>query len=142
MIRNKNNSPLGELFTFMDISEKNRMKGELKRSEFKYRNLFEKMHDAFVYVQVITNDQMKPIDLIVLEANKGFKLITQLPNKEVIGKSILQKFNQLKDVEPNPLSLIGRVANSGKEDIFEIKAKILTNGFLFRFSHLRKVLLS
>ena len=138
LIRNKNNSPLGELFTFMDISEKTRMNGELRRSEFKYRNLFEKMHDGFVYVKVITNDQKEPIDLIVLEANKGFELITQLPNKEVIGKSILQKFNQLNDVEPNPLTLIGKVADSGIECVFENKAKSINKWFLVSVFSLEK----
>ena len=138
VIRNKNNSLLGELFTFIDLSEKERMNGELGRSEYKYRNLFEKMHDAFVYVKVITNDQKEPIDLIVLEANKGFELITQLPNKEVIGKSILQEFNQLNDVEPNPLTLIGKVADNGIECVFENKAKSINKWFLVSVFSLEK----
>ena len=97
------------------------MSEETRRRELKYRNLFEKMHDAFIFVKVITNDQKQPIDLILLEANKGFEFLTQISNKEVIGKSILQKFNQLTNIEPNPLSLIGRVADSRREDMFEIK---------------------
>jgi len=128
--------PVAELFSLKDISEKERMSEETRRRELKYRNLFEKMHDAFIFVKVITNDQKQPIDLILLEANKGFEFLTQISNKEVIGKSILKKFNQLTDIEPNPLSLIGRVADSGREDMFEIKAKNFDRWFSVSvFSH-------
>lgn len=123
LITDNKNSPLAELFILSDISEKDRMMGELRRNEFKYRSLFEKMHDAFVFVKVLTDDQNIPVDLIVLEANKGFELLAQLPKEKLIGKSILPIFNQLEDIESKLLSIIGKAALTGKEDRFDIKTK-------------------
>ena len=129
LIVDKKNSPLSELFILNDISDKDRMMGELRRNEFKYRNLFEKMHDAFVFVKVITNNQNEPVDLIVLEANKGFELLIQIPREELIGKSILPSINQFDDIEPKLLSVIGKAALNGEENRFDVRTKNVEKWF-------------
>jgi PAS domain S-box-containing protein len=123
LITDKKNSSLAQLYILNDISEKDKMMGELRRNEFKYRNLFEKMHDAFVFVKLISNDQNRPVDLIALEANKGFELLIKISREELIGKSILQRFNQLEDNEINILSLIEKAVLNGEENRFDIRAK-------------------
>ena len=129
VIKDNNNTAVGALFSFRGISEKDRAMGELKENEHKYHNLFEKMHYALVYLKVITDDQKKPIDLIVVEANKAFELLTQIPNEEQIGQSIFHSIKALRDFEPNPLFMIGEVALGGKENRFEIKAKNIDQWF-------------
>lgn len=123
LITNKKNFPIAELFTLEDISEKDRMMGELRRSEYKYRNLFEKMHDAFAFIKIVTDGENKPTDMILLEANKGFEKLIQEPAKALIGQSLLLKFDMLKNIEHDPFRIIANVALNRKEERFEHKVK-------------------
>lgn len=129
MIADKKNSPLAQLYILNDISEKDRMMGELRRNEFKYRNLFEKMYDAFVLVKVINNDQNIPIDIIALESNKAFEELTQTPKKELIGQSILPRLNQLEDIKTQLIAIMEKAVLNGEENRFDIRAKNVDEWF-------------
>ena len=123
LITNKKNFPIAELYTLKDISEKDRMNGELRRNAYKYRNLFEKMHEAFAFTKIVTDKENNPIDMVLLEANREFEKLIQEPAEALIGKSLLLKFDMLKNIGPDPFGVIANVALNRTEERFEVKDK-------------------
>lgn len=122
-IRNEEDTAIGELIILKNISEKDRILGEIRRNEYKYYTLFEKMHDAFAFVNILFDESDRPRDLLLLEANKAFGQLVKNPVDQMIGKPIISNLDFLKNIEPNPLVIISQAAAKGAEIRFEVKAE-------------------
>jgi PAS domain S-box-containing protein len=123
LMTDESSSPIAELLVLNDLSEKDRIMGELKRKEFKYHNLFEKMHDAFALIKIVANTKNEPSDMILLEANKEFEKLLREPLQGLIGQSLFLKFDLLKNIEADPFGMIADIALNRKEGRFEVKVK-------------------
>ncbi|MCG8701121.1 MAG: PAS domain S-box protein [Bacteroidales bacterium] len=81
-----------------DISEKVEWEEELKRSEERYRLLFENMNEAFAFHKIILDEEGKPIDYIFLDANSKFEAYTGLKKQDIINKTVLEVLPQTEKV--------------------------------------------
>jgi len=99
-----------DLISVIDITERKKAEQKLKESEEKYRSLFENMNTAFAYVEVIVDDNNKPIDYRYIEANSQFEEMTGLKVSEVIGKTVTEI---LPGIENDPANWIGKFGNVG-----------------------------
>lgn len=129
LIRNNNGLPVSELFSLRDISENDRMMGELRRNAYKYRNLFEKMHDAFAFVKIVYDETNNPKDMVLVEANKAFEKLTRTPKEKMTGLGLMSNFNLFQNVEPNPFPIIARVSITNSEERFEARAHSIKQWF-------------
>lgn len=76
----------------------------LKKSEKKYRLLFENMSNAFALHEIILDENSKPVDYIFLEINEAFEAMTGLKEREIISRKVTEV---LPGIEKDPANWIG-----------------------------------
>lgn len=117
-------NPSSLLFRNLKLSEE-----ALKRSETKYRALFENMIDGFAFHEVVVNDAGRPVDYVFLEVNSAFEQLTGLKRSDIIGKKVT---DVLPGVERDPadwIGVYGDVALTGREQRFEQRAEGLNKWY-------------
>jgi PAS domain S-box-containing protein len=120
---------IGVLGEAIDITDRKLAEEAVKKSEKKYKYLFESIIYGYAIHEIIldkeTND---PIDYRFLEMNKAFndhtniETITGLKREALVGKTVLEV---LPDTEEYWIKAYGKVAISGKSIEFEAPANTL-----------------
>ena len=90
----------------------------LRESEEKYRSLFENLLDGYAYCRMLYDNRGNPEDFIYLEVNRAFHEITG--TKTVTGKKVTEVFPGIKETFPELFVIYGRVARTGKPEIFDL----------------------
>lgn len=108
-----------------DITEKVKIKNELKESEAKYKSLFNNMNLGHSYYKIITDESGKPIDYIITEANPAYEKNTGINCAELIGKKATEAFPNIKHSNIDWINLFGEVALTGKPIFMEIYSDIM-----------------
>jgi PAS domain S-box-containing protein len=98
-----------------------------RESEKLYRSLFENMLNGFAYCRMLFEDG-KPLDFIYLAVNPAFEAQSGL--KDVVGKKMTEIIPGIRETDPQPFEIFGRVAMTGKPERFEA----FVNGFQMWFS--------
>jgi len=104
----------GYIGSVLDISDRQKTEEALRRSEERYRLLFESMNDSFFVVQMIFDEHNNPIDYRFLEVNPVFEKLTGLKN--AVGKTAREV---LPTVDDHWFERYGRVALTGVSIHFE-----------------------
>lgn len=97
-----------------DITDRKRADNDLRRSEARYRALFESMNEGFCVVQMLFDPENNPIDHRFLELNPLFEEQTGL--RQAVGQTARQL---LPDLEDFWFEVYGRVALTGEPVRFE-----------------------
>ena len=95
--------------------ERTRSEGALRRSEEKYRSLFESIDDGVSTIEVYFDEQHKAIDYKVLEINSAHEAMSGL-GREIVGKCISEL---MLDVPKLLIERVGHVALTGESIRFE-----------------------
>ena len=85
-------------------------------SEETYRSLFENMLNGLAHCRMIC-EQGKPRDFIYLSVNRAFETHTGLRN--VVGKRASEAIPGILESDPELFEIYGRVAETGKPEVFE-----------------------
>ncbi|UTB32664.1 MAG: PAS domain S-box protein [Methanobacterium sp. ERen5] len=72
--------------TFNDVTDKIIAQNELKRSENRYRSLFNKMTEGFALHEIVCDSDGEPVDYIFLDINPAFEELTGFKRENIIGK--------------------------------------------------------
>jgi PAS domain S-box-containing protein len=99
-----------------DITERKNIVDALKRSEEKYRNLFDTMSEGFALHEIILDSCGEPCDYRFLDVNNAFANLTGLSRDKIMGKRVKEV---LPGIEQYWITSYGRVALTGKPAIFE-----------------------
>ncbi len=110
----------------LDISLVKEEEKILKESEERYHSLFDNMLNGFAYCKMIFQEG-KPQDFIYLDVNKSFEELTGL--KDVAGKYVSEVIPGIKESDPELFEIYGKVALSGKPEVFEIFLESLQEWF-------------
>ncbi len=102
---------------------------ELKQSEEQYRALFTHMNNGFARHKVLFDSHGKPVDYEFLEVNRAFEKLTDLKEKDIIGKRVTEV---LPGIEKDPFDWIakyGRVAETGEPARMETYSDLLNRWY-------------
>jgi len=93
-----------------DVTARRQAEEALRRSEAKFRNLFEEMNDGFALHEIICDEAGRPVDYRFLEVNPAFERLTGLKAESLVGRTVLEI---LPDTEPRFIETYGQVALTG-----------------------------
>jgi PAS domain S-box-containing protein len=82
--------------TIQDITHLKKSEEKLKRSEEKYRKLFEVMIDGFALHELVYDSNGKAVDWIYKDVNSKYKELWGVTD-EIIGKSVFEAFSSLAE---------------------------------------------
>ncbi len=88
----------------------------LSASEETHRSLFENMLNGLAYCRMLYKDGV-PCDFVYLSVNRAFETHTGL--KDVVGKKVSEAIPGICEADPELLEIYGRVASTGKAEVFE-----------------------
>ncbi|NLJ81357.1 MAG: diguanylate cyclase [Firmicutes bacterium] len=95
-IRDDQGNILGLILVFHDVSEEYHRREELKRSEARFRGLFQRSLNAIALHEIICDQGGKPVDYKFLVVNPAFEELTGLKGREIAGKRVSQVLPGIK----------------------------------------------
>ncbi|MEO5573306.1 MAG: EAL domain-containing protein [Gammaproteobacteria bacterium] len=114
----------GVVCYFRDISVRVRAQQQIRESEERYRNLFNSMDEGYCIIEMIFDEQQKPVDWRYLEVNPSFEKQTGII--DITGKRIRQL---VPDHEEYWFEIYGKVALTGEPVRFINEAKAMNRWF-------------
>ncbi len=93
-----------------DITKRKIAEQKLKKSEEKYRSLFENMNAGFALHEVMVDDNNKPVDYRYIEVNPAFEKLTGMKKEDLIGKTVTEA---IPGTENDPADWIGKFGGVG-----------------------------
>ena len=105
---------------FQDITERKRAEEALRRSEERYRTLFESIDEGFCIIEMMFDQNGEPVDYRFLETNPAFEKHTGL--HEATGKRMREL---APDHDAHWFEIYGKVALTGEPVRFVNEAKAL-----------------
>lgn len=101
----------------------------LEEKEEQYRLFIKQMLNGFTYNRIIFNDNGKPTDFVILEANDAFLRSTQLEREKIIDVPVSSYIPEIKLFNPDLVQLAASVSLPGESFQGEIYFKTFGKWF-------------
>jgi PAS domain S-box-containing protein len=116
--------PEGLSVFFHEITARKAAEEALRESEARYRTLFESIDEGFCLIEMLFDDEGRPVDYRFLEGNPAWEQHTGL--KDAIGRTAREL---LPDLEEHWFEVYGRVAQTGEPIRFERGSAVMGRWF-------------
>jgi len=90
-----------------------------RQSEKRYRELFDRMLNAFALHEIVTDEDGKPVDYVFLEVNKAFEEMTGLSGEDILGRRVTEVIPDIVKSGFDWIGEYGKVALGGGAIRFE-----------------------
>ncbi|MBU2533085.1 MAG: PAS domain-containing protein [Alphaproteobacteria bacterium] len=110
----------GVVATFVNITARLHAERQLLESERRYRMLFDAIDEGFTVIEVLFDDDGRPVDYRFLDVNDAFERQTGL--KDAIGRTARE---MIPAHEKHWFEIYGRIATTGEAERFEAPAEAL-----------------
>ncbi|MGI2908499.1 PAS domain S-box protein [Tolypothrix sp. VBCCA 56010] len=114
----------GYIGSVIDIDDRKLAESALRRSEERYRTLFESIDEGFCVIEVLFDENDTPLDYRFLEINPVFEQQTGL--RQAVGKTARQL---VPDLEDHWIKIYGQVALTGESVRFENGSEAMNRWF-------------
>ncbi|MBI5184549.1 MAG: HAMP domain-containing protein [Nitrospinae bacterium] len=108
-----------------EVAERKLAEDILRKSEAKYRSLFDNMLNGFAYCKILLDENNRPVDFVYLEANNSFERITGLKKEDIMGKRVTEAIPGIEEAHPELFDIYGKTALTGIGGKFDIYFKPL-----------------
>jgi PAS domain S-box-containing protein len=115
-VRNKDGAIIGFGTVVEEITDRKKAEEALRKSEQKFHSLFNNMSEASVLFQLIRDENGKPVDCRVLDANSAVQNMTGIAPKDALGKTMREIF---PDADDFWFRTYGKVEETGEPENFE-----------------------
>jgi len=122
VVRDSKGRHKGIILSIRDVSERYKYELKLKKSEEKFRYLFNSIDEGLAIEDVIFDIENKPVDFRFIELNPAYEKQTGIIIKDVLGKSAKELGFDLEDFW---YEACGKVALKGESTRFVNEAKAL-----------------
>jgi PAS domain S-box-containing protein len=123
-VRDRAGKPVLGVVITRDITAKKRDQDAIRKSEDRYRTLFESIDEGFCILEMIFDAAGRPVDYRFLETNRNFELQTGLVDP--LGRRAREL---VPDLDESWFRLYGEVALTGKSIRFENPAPAMGRWF-------------
>jgi PAS domain S-box-containing protein len=130
-IRDNGGRVIGVVLVFRDVSADRAAEMALRESEARYRTLFESIDEGFCIIEVIFEEQGRPVDYRFVEINPSFE--RQSGIRDGLGRTMREI---APEIESYWAETFGRVAVTGEPARIQNRAGVLDRTFdvhAFRF---------
>jgi signal transduction histidine kinase len=117
--------PVRGLGTVQDVTAHREAEIARRQSDMRYRTLFDSIDEGFCVVQMIFDDEGRPVDYRFLEANRAFVKHTGLP-PDAVGRCARE---MLPALEEHWFQTYGHVALTGEVSRFESGSEAMERWF-------------
>jgi signal transduction histidine kinase len=117
--------PVRGLGTVQDVTAHREAEIAARQSDARYRTLFDSIDEGFCVVQMLFDDEERPVDYCFMEANRAFVKHTGLP-QDAVGRCARE---MLPGLEEHWFTIYGGVARTGRSSRFESGSEAMGRWF-------------
>jgi PAS domain S-box-containing protein len=115
--RDASGKAMGVFAAARDVTVQKKAEKELRKSEKKYRSLFENMMEGYALCKMLYNDKGIPVDILYEEVNPTFYKLTGFKN--VVGHKFSEVYPGRMEKHPELLETYSKVIATGKGEKIE-----------------------
>jgi PAS domain S-box-containing protein len=123
-LRDTDGSIKGLFCVCMETTEQLRVEAALRKSEARWRGLFNNMAEGFFLAQALRDDSGRMVDFRFLEMNPGFERQSGIRAAEAVGRTVREV---LPGIQEALLQVYARVVETGEPQHFEVHVPVAGN---------------